>query len=231
VGTPAAPDPSAVPDLQPDASAAPEGLLPPRPTDTTPVTFSYTGGTPTYTGLAGSNSLIVHIAGASGGGQPSGLGGWAPTIYVGGFGQSNQGHNGGGNSSTQRYGNGAADLRQGGAALTNRVLVAGGGGGLTGGSGGGYIQIRTGTNLMTVEGGRGGTQLGPGFGGSGNPPGSRGNGTSNAAPDDYESGCYQINGAGRCGSAPADGPGPDGPKAEKSVPRTVARQGLTAAKP
>ena len=65
-------------------------------------------------------------------------------VYVGGFGKTHGGWNGGGfQPVTKQYGGGATDIRIGGTSLYHRIIVAGGGGtdgatGIAGGAGGGY---------------------------------------------------------------------------------------------
>ncbi|MCL4354508.1 hypothetical protein M1349_03495 [Patescibacteria group bacterium] len=127
---------------------------------TDPTTFSYTGGSQSYTVPTGATAVKIVADGAAGGG--GGLGGRAQgiisstpgetlNVYVGGAGAScsgtgcrtrgaggwNGGAAGGTNSSDQNAqagsgGGGASDVRQGGTLLSNRKIVGGGGGGKCG---------------------------------------------------------------------------------------------------
>ncbi len=111
----------------------------------TPTTFSYTGGSQTWTVPSGVTSIEVTAIGASGEGAYGGFGGETQAtvsvtagntvnVYVGGGGSgSTGGWNGGGSGnfggSGDATGGGASDIRIGGTALADRVVVAGGGGG------------------------------------------------------------------------------------------------------
>ncbi len=144
-------------------------------------TFSYSGGTQTFTVPAGVSSLQVECWGAQGwsGSNAGGLGGYAKAtvavtpgttvyVFVGQQGQAcnvanapgpasyNGGGAGGANGTTGRSGGGggASDVRMGGSGLANRIVVAGGGGGST-------------DNASCTGGSGGGSSGGDGGGGYG----------------------------------------------------------------
>lgn len=162
----------------------------------TTVTYSYTGGTQTYTVPPCVSSITVTVAGAEGGGSAGGNGasvtatipvnpGDVITMNAGGTGQAGGGGYGGGgtgvlsNNGVAGYasygGGGASTLSVNGAT----VIIAGGGGGTGGGSnnvaggGGGCATGITGNSTFGLGGG-GGTQVAGGSGGvpwAATPPG------------------------------------------------------------
>ncbi|MGI6329593.1 MAG: DUF5411 family protein [Bacilli bacterium] len=110
-------------------------------------TFTYTGGSQTFTAPY-SGTYKLEVWGAQGEGTNGGKGGYSTGllnlsageklyIYVGG----RSGYNGGGIGGYN--GGGGTDIRRGGTSLSNRIIVAGGGGGVSnnssssGGAGGG----------------------------------------------------------------------------------------------
>jgi len=164
-------------------------------------TFTFTGGSPTWTLPGGVTSATFDVFGAQGAagtaGMGAGLGGEANAtiavtpgetlqINVGGLGSGggNGGFNGGGNGSNQGGGGGgASDVRRGGFALADRIIVAGGGGGCgeclgliaTGGGGGGLAGDNgTSSNNASAGGGGGGTQTMGGTGGTAGTGGTTG---------------------------------------------------------
>ncbi len=113
-------------------------------------TFSYTGAAQTYIVPAGCTSVLIDLAGASGGNSDSSTGGKGGRIqctlavtagevlkiYVGGAGANHStgvnagGYNGGGSGDVHGAGGGGGtDIRIGGTALTNRMIMGAGGGG------------------------------------------------------------------------------------------------------
>jgi len=160
----------------------------------TTLTFNYTGNIQTWVVPPCVTSINVVAAGAKGGGNLGGNGaritatlnvtpGQIINIYVGGMGScgnNSGGWNGGGtgwasNPTNALYnscgGGGASDIRIGGTALANRIIVAGGGGGKSGGSSpvcGGAANCLNGLpgcNTYGIGGG-GGTQILGGTGGA-----------------------------------------------------------------
>ncbi|MCK5832694.1 hypothetical protein KAH81_03390 [bacterium] len=168
-------------------------------------TFSYIGGSQTFTVPSGVTSVSIECWGAQGrsaSGGTAGSGGYASGnltvtagqtlyIYVGGQGGASGvgGWNGGGSGSSARgSGGGGTDVRYGGTALTNRKIVAGGGGGnYSTYSPGGYGGGTSGGNGGGGANGFGGTQTAGGAGHGGN-NGTLGQGGS--------TGTYTISGGG-----------------------------------
>ncbi len=167
------------------AAACPTGWTYSAPNCTR--TYSFTGGTQTWTAPTGLTSATIVLNGAQGGnaggngGRVSATlavtGGATYTLVVGGQGATGAnaagGYNGGGNAggsySNEGAGGGATDIRL---ADGTRIAIAGGGGGKGGwaGGGGGAGGGLTGGNGIAGQGGAGlgGTQSAGGSGGAGN---------------------------------------------------------------
>lgn len=194
-------------------------LRAPSASAATPVTFSYTGGTQTYTVPSGVSAIVISASGASGsiGGGTPGKGatvsarfevaeGTVLTVVVGQQGaptyQAASGSFNGGGAGFQ--GGGASDVRSGGATLNDRFLVAGGGGGGDTGAGGdgGLVGIDGGSASPTTGAG-GGTASSGGAGGVSN-TGSGTAGTLGVGGDHFGFGAggggggYYGGGGGAC---------------------------------
>ena len=194
-------------------------LRAPSASAATPVTFSYTGGTQTYTVPSGVSAIVISASGASGsiGGGTPGKGatvsarfevaeGTVLTVVVGQQGaptyQAASGSFNGGGAGLQ--GGGASDVRSGGATLNDRFLVAGGGGGGDTGAGGdgGLVGIDGGSASPTTGAG-GGTASSGGAGGVSN-TGSGTAGTLGVGGDHFGFGAggggggYYGGGGGAC---------------------------------
>ena len=179
---------------------------------TSPVTFTYTGATQSFTVPAGVTSLTVVAKGAKGGesGSPGGNGGTVTAtlsvtpgqslnLYVGGTnGFNGGGYFGGGGGLEGGGGGGATDIRIGGTALSNRIVVAGGGGGFSG---------------FYTPGGEGGDLIGgtvDRYSGGGGSQSAGGAGGSHGSPDGLSGSDGSLGGGGNGGGTAGGGGGGGG---------------------